>query len=101
MPATAAKSGSIGENIHHFSHIRLRVTGEGVLRMKWYSLDDIRSKDIPNLTMAPLTRIMPTKLSNFVEQRARLEFKTTDMDDYFVITRIVIFTKEYGSEYPM
>lgn len=101
MPATAAKSGSLGENIHHFSHIRLRVTGSGVLRMTWYSLDDERSKALPNLTMATTTRIMPTKLSNFVEQRARLEFKTTAIDEYFIITRIVIFTKEYGSEYPM
>lgn len=101
MPATAAKNGSSGENIHHFSHVRLRVIGSGTLRMTWYSLDDVRSKALPNLTMANPTRIVPTKLTNFVEQRASLEFKTTAIDEYFKITRIVIFTKEYGSEYPM
>ncbi len=100
MPS-AAKSGSVGENIQHFSHVRLRVTGNGVFRMTMYSLDDVRSKVVPTLTLASTTRFEPTKLTNFVEQRVSLKFETTAIDEYFKLTRLIIFTKEYGSEYPM
>lgn len=99
--ATSANFGSTGENIQHVSHIRLRVIGSGVLRHTLYSLDDIRSTSVPNLTMQSATNREPTKLANFVEQRVSLEGKTTDINEYLRINRIIIFFKEYGSEYPM
>jgi hypothetical protein len=98
---TARTTGSIGEQIHHLSHIRLRVTGSGTLKHTVYSLDDIRQKDLPNLQMSTLARIEPTKLTNFVEQRMSLEGYTTEINDYFRINRVVLFFKYYASEVPM
>lgn len=100
MPVTTAKSGSAGENIHHYSHIRMRVVGEGNLKISLFSMDEVRTKVLPPLAMQPTTRIIPTKLTNFVEQRAGLKIETTELNEHFHITRIVLFTKEYGSEYP-
>lgn len=93
--------GSSGENIQHFSHLRLRVVGSGVLRGTLVSLDDVRSRAIANYTMASVTRIEPTLLTNFVEQRARLKLETTGINEYMRINRIIIYLKDYAAEYPM
>jgi hypothetical protein len=91
---------SSGEGITHFAAIRIRVNGTGLLKMAVYSLDDVRSKTLVPLTMQPLNRIIPTRLVNFMEQRAAFELKTTDMNDKFRINRIVIFAKTTFTSYP-
>lgn len=91
---------SSGENISHFSAIRLRIVGVGALRMTVYSLDDVRSKTLSPLTMAISNRIIPTRLVNFMEQRAAFEMKTTEIDERFRINRIVVFMKEVFKSYP-
>ena len=55
MPKGAALSElSSGENISHFAAIRIRVNGTGNLKMKTFSLDDVRSKELVPLTMSQL-----------------------------------------------
>ena len=101
MPIGAALSEmSSGENISHFAAIRVRVNGTGKLRMSVHSLDDVRSKTLVPLDMLPANRIIPTRLVNFVEQRACFEFKTTGFDYEFKINRIVVFMKEMYTSYP-
>jgi len=68
--------------------------------MAVYSLDDVRSKVLVPFTMLPANRIIPTRLVNFMEQRASFELKTTGMDEEFKINRIVIYSKEVFSSYP-
>lgn len=101
MPkGTALIEGSSGENISHFASIRIRVTGVGLLRMTIYSLDDVRSKVLTPITMQVTNRIIPSRLVNFIEQRAAFELKTTTMGEYVRINRIVIFMKEVFTSYP-
>jgi len=101
MPKGAALSeSSSGESISHFAAIRIRLNGEGNLKMSVYSLDDVRSKTLVPFTMATTTRIIPTRLVNFSEQRASFELKTTEIDERFRINRIVIFMKEVFTSYP-
>ncbi len=92
--------GSSGESISHFAAIRVRVVGTGSLQMTVYSLDDVKSKTLVALTMSAASRIIPTRLVNFMEQRASFELKTTAIDEKFRINRIVIFSKEVYSSYP-
>jgi len=101
MPKGAALSeGSSGESISHYAAIRMRVTGVGSLKMKVYSLDDVRSKTLVPFALATAARIIPTRLVNFTEQRASFEMKTTEIDERFRINRIVIFTREVFTSYP-
>lgn len=93
--------GSAGENIQHFSHIRLRAQGEGDLKFNMISLDPAYFVQLPTLAMESVTHIEPTVLTNFVVQRAALEFYTTEESEYMRINRVIIFLKDYGSEYPM
>ena len=101
MPKGAALSElSSGEGISHFAAIRMRVNGVGALQMTAYSLDDVKSKVLVPFTMASQTRIIPTRLVNFMEQRACFEIKTTEIDESFRINRIVIFMKNVFTSYP-
>jgi hypothetical protein len=89
-----------GENIQHFNAVRFRVNGTGILRSTFYSLDDSVTQTLPNLTMATSPGLQPTILSNFIQQRARLECKTTAINEYVKINRIIIFSREIFSSYP-
>lgn len=101
MPKGAAISeGSSGESISHFAAIRIRLVGIGALKMTIYSLDNIKSKVLTPLVMGERNRIIPTRLVNFVEQRASFELKTTEFTEKFKINRIVVFTKELYTSYP-
>jgi len=91
---------SSGENISHFAAIRIRVNGTGNLKLSVYSLDDIKSKTLVPLVMIPKARIIPTRLVNFMEQRASFQLMTDQIDEKFRINRIIIFMKEVYSSYP-
>ena len=93
-------AGSGGEGISHFTSVRMRIQGVGNLQMAMYSMDDIRSVTMVPFPMALLTRIEPNRLTNFIEQRALLEGKTTEIGEFVRINRIVIFAKGYATEYP-
>lgn len=99
MPQTA-REGSSGENISHFTAVRLRVVGSGNLNMTLYSLDDVNSQVLAPLAMSATTNIQPTRLANFNEQRAALWLGTTEKDEYFRINRIILFSKEIFTSYP-
>lgn len=96
----ALSEASLGESVSHFAAIRIRVNGTGSLKMKVSSLDDVRSKDLVPFTMQTSNRIIPTRLVNFMEQRAAFELKTTEIDEFMKINRIVIFLKEVFTSYP-
>jgi|PlaIllAssembly_1097288.scaffolds.fasta_scaffold00017_4 hypothetical protein len=98
--ATTAREGSTGENISHFTAVRMRVTGQGNLKLKFYSLDDIKSQDLVPLPMQTTTNIQPTRLANFSQQRASLKIGTTEFQEYFRINRVIIFAKEMFTSYP-
>lgn len=101
MPKGAALSEvSSGENISHFAAIRVRVNGTGNLKLAVYSLDNVRGKVLVPLVMQSATRIIPTRLVNFMEQRASFELKTTEIDEYMRVNRIIIFMKEIFTSYP-
>jgi len=101
MPRGAIPSErSSGENIHHFSHLRMRIVGISDFRMVIHSMDYIRLKDLVPITVQVLNRIQPVRLVNFVEQRASLEFAHLAMDEYVKINRIVIYTKEIYTSHP-
>lgn len=101
MPKGAATSeGSSGEQITHFTGIRLRVVGSGSLQLKVYSLDDVRSQTLVPLTLSATTNRIPTRLCNFMEQRASFEGKTTLIDEVFRINRIIVFSREIFTSFP-
>lgn len=101
MPQGAAVSqGSSGESINHFAAIRIRVVGTGNLEMNVYSLDDVRSKELVPFALQATNRRQPTRIVNFMENRASFRLMTEDAGDYFRINRVIVFMKPVFSSYP-
>lgn len=96
----AKKSGTTYESEHHVVGVRMRIKGTGNLDMYLTDLDDVRRYDMVPFTMAPTTRIEPTRLANFQSQRIRLVGSTNEINEQFTISRIIIFAKPVAMEYP-
>lgn len=94
-----AKSGLAGE-ILHAAAVRLRVTGSGNLKVFLRSLDNTRNVQLTSIPMSATTNREPTVIANFQEQRIQLELRTTEIDEGFTISRIVIFVKPIAEGYP-
>lgn len=84
----------------HFNAIRMRIVGSGNLQLTLNSLDSIHSSDLAQLAMSSATNREPTVLSNFVDQRAQLIGFTNQMDEWFNISRIIIYVRPTFSSYP-
>jgi hypothetical protein len=89
-----------GENEHHVVGVRLRVTGAGNLHMSLEDLDNVQVQNLVDYPMQATTRIEPTRLANFQSQRIRFCLSTTEINDQFLIRRIIIFAKPVAVEYP-
>lgn len=93
-----AKSKS--ETYNHIAAIQLRVEGIGSLKLKVFSYKQARSVALVPLVMSPSTDIEPTKLTNFNSQRMQIEFKVSQFNEYFVLGRLIPFTKPVATSRP-
>jgi hypothetical protein len=93
-------SGSGEELVNHYGLVRLRIAGGGHLRMRLLSLDEVRQRVMVPLFMVDPANIEPTRLVNFTEQRSQLEIKTTQIDEQFHCSKIIIFAKQTATSYP-
>ncbi len=95
----ASRNSFIGE-ILHYTAVRYRLNGSGNLQTFLRSLDNINNIQLIDIIMSALTNREPTILSNFIDQRAQIEIKTTLIDETFTISKMMIFVKPIASEYP-
>lgn len=86
--------------INHFAGIRIRVEGSGNLQLKLIGPSETRQNVLVPLVMQSSTDETKTKLANFRSERAQLEFKTTEIDEIFSISRILIYIKPTADNYP-
>lgn len=91
--------GSSGD-ILHFGVCRFRVNGSGTLNLFLRSLDDVHNLTIPTIAMQLRTNKEPVVLANFTDQRAQLEINVTEIEEYFTITKIIVFVKSVATGYP-
>lgn len=95
-----AKNSSNDGGILHFGAVRYRVTGSGNLKTFLRSLDNVKNKQLSNTVMAAINDIEPTRWANFTNQRAQIEFKTTEINEVFNISKIIVFVKPVATSYP-
>lgn len=95
-----AKISSDEEVVNHYGLVRLRAVGSGNLKLKLFSLDDVESSDRVSIALQARNNIEPTELFNFTQQKAKLQIATTEIDEYFVISKIIIFVKPVAKSYP-
>jgi hypothetical protein len=95
-----AKKSSGEECVNHYGLVRLRISGAGNFRMRLQSLGEVREYVMVPLVMVDPTDIEPVRLSNFTQQRASLEGKTTAIDEVFEISKIIVFAKQVATSLP-
>lgn len=95
-----AKQSGVG-NILHAVAVRLRVTGAGTLQVFLRSLDDVNSSQLQDIEMESVSNKEPTALANFNEQGIQLELRTVEIDDTFLISKIIVFVKPVAESYPI
>ena len=88
------------ESEHHVVGVRLRVTGLGNLKLSLTDLNDIQTQNLVDLPMLATTRFEPLRLANLQSQRIRLVGKVTEINEHFMIGRIIMFAKPVAVEYP-
>lgn len=86
--------------INHCASVQLRVNGSGTLDLRLLSLDGERTRVLPSITMAASTSKLPVAITNFTTPRMRLELTTTEIDETFVIGKIILFLKPIFTSYP-
>jgi hypothetical protein len=97
----AKKSSSSDGEILHCVGLRLRATGSGNLETYLRSLDDVRNIQLADLALQSLTNREPVILANFQEQKIQIEFRTTEIDETFRISKLVLFVKPIAEGYPV
>lgn len=95
-----AKTTLTGEILHAVA-VRMRVVGSGNLKLYLHTLDEIFTDQLPSIPMLGATNIEPTVLANFSDQRIQLEIKTTQINDQFNISKIIVFVKPVAQGYPV
>lgn len=98
--SAVARDGSSGEFISHFTGVRMRIVGAGEFEMRLISMDEIETQTLVPFTLEETTNRQPFRLANFNQQRALLEGKTDQIDEFFKIDRIILFVKELWTDYP-
>lgn len=95
-----AKNQFNGEILHAGS-IRMRVTGSGSLIQTLYSLQDVSSEELTDLTMSATTDQEVITLADFKSQRISLDLRVELINEYFNISKIIIYIKPIASGLPL
>ncbi len=88
------------EVINHYGAVRLRVKGSANLKLKLFSLDEVKQSTLLPLTLSSTTNVEPNRLSNFTQQRAKLEIRTTEINEIFQISKVIVFVRPVAKSYP-
>ena len=88
------------QNIIHFGGVRIRVVGNGNLKLTFQSLDSAMNQSLVAIPIPSGGGIEPLRLANFNTQRAFLRIETTQLNEIFKINRVVVFAKPIYTSYP-
>lgn len=96
----AKSTNQFNGEILHFNAVRMRATGVGNLLQTMSSLDGVNTFAMIPFVLVPTTNREPVTLSNFNDQRGQFIIETEDIDEYFIISKIVIYVKPIATGYP-
>jgi hypothetical protein len=88
------------EDISHFVGTRVRTTGVGNLIQYFHSFDNINNEQLVAIPMIPINNVQPFSLANFIDQRGALRCVIFEIDEYFNVSKIIIFAKALYTGYP-
>lgn len=82
------------ESVNHYGGVRLRIlNGVGNLIPTLYTMDKLQKQQLASMSLSASSAIEPFRLSNFNQQRIILRLETTQLNESFEITRILVYYK--------
>lgn len=89
-----------GTNILHATGCKIRVIGNGELKLKYQSLQNVSETDLVSIEMQNPTDRTKTRLGNFVNETIFLRGETTRKGEFMRINTITIFVTQIWADYP-
>src|SRR3954462_14470522 len=90
--------------VQHCGAVRLHMNGTGTLDLVLHGFPDeaggTDSSTLVPLTMTPTIRRSQTQLANFKAEGICLDVAVDALNEYFIITGLMIFTRPVESGYP-
>lgn len=91
---------SNGEGINHFNAVRVTGIGSGNLQVIAYGASDTVVQTLVPITLSASTDFPHTRLMNVSRNRISLEFKVTELNEWFSVDRIIVFIKPLFTSIP-
>lgn len=88
------------EDIAHCVNVRMSVSGVGNLKTLIHSLDGIKTEFLANTVLEVTRDKFPTRIANFKSQRMCIMISLNEIDEYFVLGKIIPFVKPSAVGYP-
>lgn len=95
-----AGSQSTGENVIHVGAVRVRGYGNGTVNLRLIGLGNIEEQELASAILDDFTHRPFTILANFIQTRAQVELKTTELGDLMIVSRIIVYTKPIWTSFP-
>ena len=89
-----------GNYLHHCVAVRYRVVGSGTFQSTLTSLDDVYSQSLTDIALVGNTERYPNQLTNFIQQRYKLEFSIDGVGEFFTLQSITFYDKPVATGYP-
>lgn len=86
--------------VNHLAGVRYRVTGSGNLKTTVYSLSESRNRTMADVVMDSVTPNLPFVLTNFNSQGMQIEFRISEINETFTISKIVPYIKPVATGNP-
>lgn len=102
-----AKTGIAGDIVHSVG-VRYRFRGAGLFRTRLYNMGGITStentlifQDLDGLSLQQKMAKEKTAIANFEDQGIQIYFRTTHIDEVFIVSKITCFVKPVAESYPI
>ena len=92
--------GEDNESVDHFALLRLRARGSGNLLITLYGEDEVLSLSPTPLVLTALPGKSISRKINFVNERCSIKLEVNSADDWFNISRLILFANEQFLERP-
>lgn len=87
--------------IVHSAGIRFRVRGSGNMESRMWNLDRVRFQMLDEINLNIPSSRAKTLLANFQDQGIQIQFRTTRINEYIEMNKIVCFVKPVAESYPV
>lgn len=90
----------VGQIVHSVG-VRYRVRGSGHMETRLWNMDRVRYLMLDEIDLDTPSSRTKTLLANFQDQGIQIQFRTTRIDEYISINKIVCFVKPVAESYPI